>query len=141
MASINFNQEKNVEWADLEVAIDGAGVTKLEGIRFKVSRDLAHLFGEGDEALDIQAGNKTRTGQIKLLVGSVDKMNLAAIAAGADDLTDIEWAFTLHWKPRGNRAPKFVTLTGVRISEFEEGMDQGDKQMVVTMPFLFLSAK
>lgn len=133
-----FFDTKEVEWSDTEVRIAGSRLTKLRGIKYGVKTEKTHLHAEGERPRGIQTGNKTYQGEIKLLVGALDDMHRATLAAGGDDVTDLEFEVVITYKARGNRALKTVTLVGCQITEASEGWDQGAKEMEVTLPILFL---
>ena len=141
MPSINFNSQKEVEWADIQVNFAGAELTKITGIKYKSKKDKAPLHAEGDKAISIQSGNRTYEGELKLLKGAVDMINKAAVAAGGDDLLDIQVDIIVTYLPIGAREIEIDTLISVDITEYEKGMEQGAKSMPITLPFLYLGQK
>jgi hypothetical protein len=65
-------------------------------------------------------------------------MNRAAIAAGGDDVLDLQFDVVVTYKAKGTRALQTDTLIGVEIKEFEKGWEQGAKSMDVTLPIVFM---
>ena len=65
-------------------------------------------------------------------------MKAQAAAANGRDITDLEVAIVVFYKPAGTRPPRTRTLVGCQFTEWMEGMNQGDKMDEVTLPFLFL---
>lgn len=138
---MNFFDTKECEWSDLDILVNGVKVAKATGMKFKKSQEKEHLFAAGNEAIDIQRGNKKVDGTLTMLKGAVEDMNNAAIAAGGDDILDIRVQIVCNWKAKGNRLLKVYTLLETEFTEFEIGMMQGDKKQEVNLPFLSLKLK
>ncbi len=138
MAGIAFFDSKDCEWADMTVMFAGAPLTKIRGLKYKASKEKQLLHGAGDEPISIQSGNRTNDGQIKVLKGALDDMNRAAIAAGGEDILDMQFDIIVTYKPQGTRLLQTDTLKGVEITNFEKGWDQGAKSMDITLPIVFL---
>ncbi len=141
MATIQFFDSKEAEWADMEVFIAGARVAKIRGMRFKPAQDQEPLHAAGNKPISIQSGNITYEGEIKLLKGAVDAMDKAALAAGGDSILDLEFDIVITFRPAGSRKLSTHTCVGVRVKEYERGFDQGAKFMEVTLPFSCLRIK
>jgi hypothetical protein len=116
----------------------GSPLTKIRGLKYKASKDKQLLHSAGDEPISIQSGNRTYEGQIKVLKGAIDDMNRAAIAAGGDDILDMQFDIVITYKPKGTRPLQTDTLIGVEVKDFEKGWDQGAKNMDVTLPIVFM---
>ncbi len=129
---------KECEWSDQELFVNGVRIAKVQAVSHKKAQAKEHIHAAGNEPGGIQKGNKSYAGSITLLKGALDVMNLAAIAAGGEDILDVEYTLVIHWKAKGIRAPKTHTLLGVEFTEFDESMAQGAMSMPVTLPFLFL---
>lgn len=124
-----------VAWRDLEVFLNGQRIGKVKRLKYKTSRETEALHGAGDEAFDINPGNKTHTGELVVFKSVIDTMNLAAKAAGGDDLTDIPWVIGGTYKATAVAAKTSITLPNVRFDEFEQGLENNNKAMEVTLPF------
>lgn len=135
---MDFFNSKECEWADMEVTLAGAPVTKIRGIKYKATKDKEHLYAEGDQPIAIQSGNRAYEGEIKILKGALDDLNTAAISAGVQDVLDLEFDVTVTYKKKGNRLLRTDILVGVQVKEFEQGWDQGAKSMEITLPVIFL---
>ncbi len=138
MGSISFFDSKDCEWADMQVRLSGATLTKIRGLKYIASKEKQLLHAAGDEPISIQSGKRTYEGQIKVLKGALDDLNKAARAAGGDDILDLRFDITVSYKAKGARALQIDTLSGVEVKEFEKGWDQGAKNMDVTLPIVFM---
>lgn len=133
-----FFDTKECEWSDLEIFINGVKVVKATGLKFKKRQEKEHLHASGNEPHSIQRGNKFYEGTLTLLKGAVDNLNDAAVAAGGEDILDIEVLIVCKYKAKGNRLLRTHTLTSVEFTEYELGMIQNDKKQEVALPILFL---
>lgn len=138
MAGLNFFEEKDPEWRDMEVAVAGASLTKILDIRVGVDVEQEHLMGEGDDPYSIQTGNRKPGGLLKVHKSAFDVMMRAAIAGGGRDVTDLEFDIVILFKAQGVRPIQINTVVGCKISKYELGWTQGAKQMELELPFLFL---
>jgi len=138
MPSIPFFDSKDCEWADMTVIFAGSPLTKIRGVKYKAAKEKQLLHAAGDEPISIQSGNRTYEGQIKVLKGAIDDMNRAAIAAGGDDILDMQFDIIITYKPKGTRPLQTDTLMNVEVKDCEKGWEQGAKNMDVTLPIVFL---
>ncbi len=136
-----FFNTKDYEWSDIRVFVAGSRLVKLRGIKYKVTKEKELLYAEGSHPLAVQSGNKGYTGELKILCGALNDLNRAAIAAGGEDLTDMEFEVVVEYKSKGSRLIQIDTLVSVSIQEFEKSILQGEKMMEVTLPFVFLGLK
>ncbi len=138
MPSIVFFDSKDCEWADMTVMFAGSPFTKIRGVKYKAAKEKQLLHAAGDEPISIQSGNRTYEGQIKVLKGAIDDMNRAAIAAGGEDILDMQFDIVITYKPGGTRPLQTDTLVNVEVKDFEKGWDQGAKNMDVNLPIVFM---
>lgn len=138
---MQFFDSKEYEWADIRVHIAGAGLLKLQGIKWGTKQDKEYLYGAGDEPIGIQKGNRSYPCEVTVLAGALADMNVAAKAAGGRDILDLEIPVTITYLPAPGRPLRVVKLKGVQFSEFEEGWTQGDKNKQVTLPAMALGVE
>lgn len=118
--------------------IAGATLTKIRGIKYKASQEKKLLYAAGSEPISIQSGNRAYEGEIKVLKGALDDMNRAALAAGGNDILDLQFDIVVTYKAKGTRALQTDTLVNVEVSNFEKGWDQGAQSMEVSLPIVFM---
>ncbi len=139
MPALKFIFGKEVQWDDLSLYISGVFCSKFQGIKFRVNNDKGEGMGQGNNPYSIQSGNKTREGSMTLSKSAYDSLFDAAIAAGGEDITDLQFDITIKYRAKGkDRGLRIVNLVGCEITQFEEGMMQGDKEMKIDLPFKFL---
>ncbi|MDR2472146.1 MAG: hypothetical protein LBD53_01100 [Tannerella sp.] len=140
---MNVNIRTNeCAWAQFEVKILGRKIKGLRGFEFKKAIEKEHLYGAGNEPIDIQEGNKSYTGNISVLGFEVDAMNRAARAAGFEDITEVPHeaiVITAKFQKLKTDPKTFITVTGVSFSEVPHAMKQNDKNREIQLPFLAMN--
>lgn len=134
MATFN---SKEYSWSNIQVVLFGRVVIGIRGIKYKVSQEKEAVYGMGNKPLGIQSGNKSYEGEIMLLQSELEAIQRAA--GTGNDLTDIP-AFDIQVS-YVDKATGVIVNDVVKFAEFteaEKGMEQGDKFMEITMPFIAL---
>lgn len=134
----NFNGDKEVEWADVRLWINGVEVARMTGFEYGVDTDKEHLHTTGDDPISIQSGNRMPSGSITILKSAMDTLNTAAQVAGGRDITDIACDIFFTYKPKGTRPPVSDGCKGCEFKSWRKAMSQNKKSMECTLPFLFL---
>lgn len=132
------------EWGQYEVHVNGVGILKLRGHKYKKEKETEELYAAGNDPIDIQSGNNKYSGELKVLKGALEGFNESAKAAGYDDITEIPAQMTTivsTYKAKGTRVLQTDTCLGVKFESFEKGWDQGAKMMEITLPYKFLKLK
>lgn len=138
MPTIPFFDSKDCEWADMTVMVAGSVLTKIKGLKYKAAKEKELLHAAGDEPISVQSGKRTYEGSVKVLKGALDDLNRAAIAAGGDDILDLQFDVVVTYKAKGTRPLQTDTLIGVEVKQFEKGWEQGATSMEVELPVVFL---
>ncbi|WP_291122781.1 hypothetical protein [Flavobacterium sp. UBA6046] len=131
-------------WSRFEIKILGRTIKGLRGFGFKKERETEHLFGAGDEAIDIVRGNKKGSGTIKVLGFESDAMNKAARDAGFEDITDVPHeaiVITCAYKKRLIDSIKTYIASGVAFSESGVDLEQNAKFREITLPYIAMNVQ
>ena len=129
---------KQYSWNDISVAFGGKieeGVTEVE---FSVKQEKDVLRGRGNKPYQVLKGNKDFEGKINIWQSALEAM--IKDAPNKDILAlrfDVIWAFT----PTDGGETVTDVLVGCEIKEYKKSMKQGDKNMLVELPFIFLDVK
>ena len=128
-------ETKQYAWSDIRVRALGREFVCIRGIKYKRSSEDEHLHGRGSKPIAIQSGNITYEGEITLLQSELEALTSAL---GVVNLTSIRFDIVVTYQP--NDAGPVVTdiIKSVKCKEYEKGMEQGDKFMEITIPFLAL---
>ena len=126
-------------WKHAELILLGRTIKGLRGFQEKKTTEKEHLFGAGQTAIDIQEGNITCDGNIKILGFELDILNSAAQASGYSDITEVPHeAIVLIISFKKSLADKRTTINvrGVAFTENPYEMEQNAKMRETTLPFL-----
>lgn len=143
MANVNISSAE-CAWSHFEIQILGRTIKGLRGFSFKKEVEKEHLYGAGDDAIDIQTGNKKNSGSIKVLGFESDKMNKAARDAGFEDITDVPHEaiiITCSYRKRIVDPIKTYIANGVSFSESGVDLDQNAKFREITLPYLAMNVQ
>ena len=141
MANVNITSSE-CAWSHFEVKILNRVIKGLRGFESKKTKEAEHLYGAGDEPLDITTGNKKYEGNIKLLGFEADAMDKAAQDAGYDDITEVPHELiiiTISFKRRITDKIKTYVSTGIQFTEDALSLEQGAKNREITLPYIAMS--
>lgn len=129
---------KNYSWNDVSIAVGGRIIEGIEDIEYTEKQDKGVLRGRGGKAHRITRGNKDFEGKITLWQSEVEAMIKDAPKKDLLALNfDIIWSFV----PDDGGATVTDVLVSCEFTEKKKGMKQGDKNMLIELPFIFLDVK
>lgn len=143
MANVNITSDE-CAWSRFEIKILGRTIKGLRGFGFKKEIEKEHLYGAGDEAIDIQSGNKKSSGSLKVLGFEADMMNKAARTAGFEDITEVPHeaiVITCAFKKRLIDPVSTYIANGVAFTEAGTDLEQNAKFREITLPYLAMNVK
>ena len=129
---------KQYSWNDISVATGGRIIEGITEVEYSVKQEKDVLRGRGDKPLAILRGNFDYEGKITLWQSEVEAM--IKDAPGKNILAlkfDVIWAFS----PTDGGETVTDVLVGCEFKEFKKSMKQGDKNMLIELPFIFLDIK
>lgn len=129
------------QWKDLSINILGRTIEGVVDYKKKLSVKKERIYGRGSRPLGITSGNEEVSGSITLHQSELQAM-VAAVKAGAPgrELTDVSFDI-VHTYENAQLGITTDIIVGAQITEFEEGMAQGDPFMKVTLPYIALRLK
>ena len=125
-------------WNDISISIGGRILDGVDSIEYTAKQDKTILRGRGGKGHKILRGEKDFEGKIVLWQSEIEAM--IKDAPNKDILAlnfEIIWAFA----PLDGGAVVIDVLTSCEFKEYKKGMKQGDKNMLVELPFVFLDVK
>ncbi len=129
---------KQYAWSSIKVFLFGRLVTELRGVDYNTKKEKEPVYGQGEDPLSIQPGNKSHEGNLMILQSGLEAMISAAKAQGYADITDIPGFNIQVSYANAGEVPTTDTLIGCEFTEEPKGMKQGDKFSEHTLPFIFL---
>lgn len=131
-----FNS-KQYSFSDVRVIVLGREIEGFRGVSYKISQEKEHLHGRGKKALSIQSGPQTIEGELMLLQSEVIALTTAIqLVDPKAKLTDVSFDIVVTYG-EGTTA-KTDVIRSCEFTEYEKGMENGDKFMEVSLPFLAL---
>ncbi|MDR6919378.1 MULTISPECIES: hypothetical protein [Chryseobacterium] len=143
MANINITSSE-CAWAHFEVKVLSKVIKGLRGFSTKKTVESEHIYGSGNEPIDISKGNAKYDGNIKLLGFEADALNKAARDAGYDDITEVPHeliVITISYKKKASDKGTTIVTSGVQFTEDGFEMEQGAKNREVTLPYIAMSRR
>nr|DAS61661.1 MAG TPA: putative XkdM-like protein [Caudoviricetes sp.] len=138
MANINIRSSE-CAWKHGELILLGRRINGLRGFELKKTVEKEHLYGTGQNPLDIQEGNIKCEGSIKVLGFELDAMNRAAMMAGYSDITEVPHeaiVMTVKLQKTAAEQKTVFNVRGIAFTEAVNSMEQNAKMREVTLPFL-----
>ncbi|MDD3079093.1 MAG: hypothetical protein PHH37_08315 [Paludibacter sp.] len=125
-------------WSEYRCFMGGRFITGIRGFKYKMGREVEPIYAEGDEVVDVGFGNRSYSGEIKLL-----QNELEAIIAAAPDPFAIEFTMVHTYIPANSTTGRIITdvCDGCRFTEIEKAMEQGAKYMEITTPLFVKKVK
>lgn len=128
-------------WKEVSVVMLGRALTGIQGVTYTPATEKELVYGSGSQPLAVKAGNKSVSGEIMLLQYEYEALDAAVKAAlGPDkDVMDVQLDIVVAY---GDGATaKTHVIVGASFEEAPLGMEQNDKFMQITMPFVALSVR
>lgn len=129
-----FNS-RQYEWADVTVLVGGKDMITLQSIKYDDKVEREAIYGKGRNPISIQTGNRSVEGEIGILQSDLIDLEDSAGGSISSLAVDIEVSYVANGVIRTDR------VEGVRFTEHNKGMGQGDKIMEVTIPFIALNVE
>lgn len=126
-------------WFSADIKVLGRSLKGVTAYEHTKSVEKEALYGAGQHALDIQSGNISCSGSITVLGYELAEMNLAAQAAGYDDILSIPHeavVITVTYRKTLVDPIETHVCTGVSFSEIKHSQSQNDKKREIALPFI-----
>ena len=129
---------KNYSWNDISIAFGGRIIEGIDEVEYTAKQEKTVLRGRGNIGHKIVRGSKEFEGKIVLWQSEVEAM--IKDAPNNDILAlnfDVIWNFT----PNDGGSTVTDVLRSCEVKEYKKGMKQGDANMLVELPIVFLEIK
>lgn len=129
---------REYEWADLTLILGGEDMIGIRAVKYKESMEREAIYAKGRQPHSIQSGNQAYEGEIVVLQSDYLKLKNAGNGSVLSLATD---GLFSYGNPSNGDAITSDRATGIRFTEAENAIKQGDKFMEVTLPFICLNIK
>ena len=126
------------EWADIELQIAGLNITGFTAVKYKTSAEQEPIYAKGRKPIKIATGNFAFEGEFKLLQSAHKELKRRY---GNKLFTTSFSAVVTYGNPSEGTPMSADIIEGFKFTETEKGMNQGDKKMEITMPFVALNVR
>lgn len=130
---------RQYEWNDLTFILGGRDITGFRGLKYSEKQEKETIHGKGNEPLSIQKGNKTYDGEVTLLQSELETLRAVSKTNSILDL-QVD-AVACYGNPSNGDVMITDVLQGIQFTESPKELKQGDKNMEITLPFIFLRLK
>ncbi|AUS04487.1 hypothetical protein [Pseudotamlana carrageenivorans] len=132
-----FNS-RQYEWADLTLILGGQDITGIRAVKYTEKIEREPLYAKGRYPHAIQSGNIAFEGEITLLQSDYE----ALVRAGNGSVLSLSLdGLFAYGNPSAGDAIQTDRAIGIRFTEAAKELNQGDKFMEITLPFIFLKLK
>lgn len=133
-----FYSSKQFGWNDISAAAGGRVYEGITEIEYTVKQEKDVLRGRGADGHQILRGNKSVEGKITLWQSEVE-----AMIQDAPDKDILKLNFDLVWNFAASASDPSVTdvIVSCEVTEYKKSMKQGDKNMLIELPFIALKVK
>lgn len=132
-----FNSDE-FSYKDITAVAGGRILGGLTGIKYGMKVDREYIYARGNKPRAIQDKNKTPEGEIKVLQS---ELRAFLKSSGTNSILDLTLDnITITYAPTGG-IPVTDQLQHVKFLEEMQEMNQGDGNMEVTLPIMFLDVK
>lgn len=126
---------KQYSWCEVSVVYGSRILEGITGIEYTEKQEKDYLYGRGCKPHQIVSGNKTCDGKIKIWQSELEAM---ICDAPNKDVLQLEFNITIAYVPKDGGQTVIDILKGVQITEIGKAINQGDKNMIVELPIMFL---
>lgn len=129
---------REYEWADVALIVGGVEITGFQGISYNEQMDKDYVRGKGRYPRAVQRGNYSVSGQLVLLQSEYEKLVASSPSRKILDLTvDAVVSYGGNLENGAGSITNDV-IVGMEFTEAPKEINQEDKFMVITIPFIAL---
>ncbi len=129
---------KQYSWCSISVALGGRILEGCTAVEYTEKKEKDYLYGRGCKPHAITPGNSSFEGKIAIWQSELEAM---VRDAEDNDLMNLSFDVVVAYVPQEGGQIVTDILKGVEFTEVKKGMAQGDKNMTVELPIMFLDIK
>lgn len=129
---------KQYDWRDVSISIGGRILEGATEVEYTVKQEKDTLRGRGNKAHAIIRGNISCEGKLTIWQSELEAM---VQDAPEKDILKLNFDVIVAYTPENGGQTVTDVLSGCEFTESKKGMKQGDKNMLVELPIVFLDVK
>jgi len=128
------------EWGDITITTLGRTLERVTEIEYDIEVDKKHIYGRGRKPKGIQRGNEKPAGSITLGQSEVEAIirNIQQTNP-TTKLTDIVLDIQIHYLQGTDLIRD--RIIGAEFTKQPKSMKQGDTDMMIKLPFLYMDGQ
>lgn len=126
---------KQYSWCDISIAFWGRILIGVTEVEYTEKREKSLLYGRGCKPHGVAAGNRSYEGKMSLWQSELEAMTRDA---SSKDLLGLSFDLVVSYVPLDGGQIVTDILRHVEFTEVKKGMKQGDKNMIVELPIIFI---
>lgn len=127
---------REYEWSDITIIAGGEDIVTIRHFKLKEKIEREAIYAKGNQPVAIQSGNRSYEVELGMLQSGAEKL----VKAGKGDIFALSFDVLVNYgNPSKGDSIMSKRATGVRITEMEQGMKQGDKFQEITLPGIALN--
>lgn len=126
---------KQYAWCDISIAFGGRILIGVTEVEYTEKREKDFLYGRGCKPHGVVAGNRSYEGKISLWQSELEAMTRDA---SHNDILGLSFDLVVSYVPLDGGQIVTDILRHVEFTEVKKGMKQGDKNMIVELPIIFI---
>ena len=132
MATFN---SKQYAWCNISIAFGGRILIGVTEVEYTEKREKSLLYGRGCKPHGVVAGNYSYEGKMSLWQSELEAMTRDA---PSKDILELSFDLVVSYVPLDGGQIVTDILRHVEFTEVKKGMKQGDKNMIVELPIIFI---
>lgn len=129
---------KQFSWCSISVAFGGRILYGITSVEYTEKQEKELLYGRGCKPHGIVRGNRSFEGKIEIWQSELEAMTRDA---KNKDVLGLNFDLVIAYVPKDGGQIVTDILKGVEFTEVKKGMSQGDKNMLVELPILFIDVE
>jgi len=125
-------------WSDLTIVFGGKILEGITEVEYTEKQEKDKLYGRGNKPHKVLRGNKDFDGKLTLWQSELEAMTKDA---PDNDILKLNFEIVASYVPHDGGQIVVDILKSVEITEVKKGFKQGDKNMLVELPIVFLDVK
>lgn len=129
---------KQFAWCSISIAFGGRILNGATEIEYTEKKEKDYLYGRGCKSHGIVGGNYSYEGKVSIWQSELEAMTRDA---QNKDILTLNFDLVVAYVPKDGGQIVTDILKGVEFTEVKKAMKQGDKNMIVELPIMFLDVK
>lgn len=129
---------KQYAWSDVSISIGGRILEGATEVEYTEKQEKETLYGRGNKPHKIVRGNKSYEGKISVWQSELEAM---VQDAPGKSILNLNFDVVVSYVPEDGGVMVTDVLSGCEFTETKKAMKQGDKNMLVELPIIFLDVK